>query len=57
MTEKWIVLVKVNDEPPNAPEITGAFGEFNTEEEAEDWAASQYVRPDVSFLVIPLAKP
>lgn len=55
-TEKYVVVVQVDDEPPQPPIITSVFGPFDTESEADDWAFSQYVKKGTNLLIIPLSK-
>lgn len=37
--EPWIVVIKVNDEPPFPAIVTGVVGPFSTSKEAENWTA------------------
>jgi hypothetical protein len=38
MNDQWIIVIKVNDEPPLQPIITGVAGPFPDSPTAEKWA-------------------
>ncbi len=60
-TENWVVVVTVDDAPPEHPIITGVIGPFYSGEAAEHWASEQVKATPknkrANFVVTPIENP